>query len=198
MMLLISNSYWGIWIKHMVSSLSFFCLLPLIVWAFNGRNQFEIFQYLETRESRRTRQFASVPRVSASPLVALVLPHPFRLSSLHCHLCWSPWYQRSALHEITSTELSIQDSTCHRQLCSLQTHTSVVADLVSRCPKEEGKLPRNVQALLADIFQKIGAPFIGDFNPLSIVIYCQKWQSSEEPKLAYFWSATNGKCATNN
>ena len=49
----------------------------------------------------------------------------------------------------------------------LQTHALVVADFVSRCPKEGGKLPCDVRALLSDIFQKIGAPFIGDVNPLS-------------------------------
>ena len=59
------------------------------------------------------------------------------------------------LHQLASTGLNIQDSTCHSQLHLLQAHTPVLAEFICKCLKEDGRLPSDVQALFADILLKV-------------------------------------------
>ena len=66
-----------------------------------------------------------------------------------------------------------------------------MADFVSRCPKEEGQLPRDVRALLPDILLKINAPFTGDANPLMHYLPLQQTFWSFFPALPAVHGAGN-------
>lgn len=94
------------------------------------------------------------------------------------------------LHQVASVDLNIQDSACY-QLCLLQTHAPVLAEFICRCPKEDGKLPADVRALILSILLKIDAIFAGDTNPLTHYLPMQPNSWSFFPSLPVVRGAGN-------
>ena len=95
------------------------------------------------------------------------------------------------LHQLASTDLNIQDSTCHSQLHLLQVHTPVLAEFICKCPKEDGRLSNDVRALFADIFLQIDATFSGDTNPATHYLPIQTSPWSFFPALPLVRGAGN-------